>query len=767
MDRADEVETGAFANMIHLANVVFRKKLKLEEKPTTWGHQRGGWGYVVNDLVSQLCAPDGVLFVSEVGMLAYKDTPIREPWVGVVHQTPDNNYLIFPDLRQMVKNQSFKESLKTCRGLYTLCSYCKEFLQKHLPAGCNVSVCSLPYPCARFDEKYKFSLQSFAANKEPKVLFIGECMRNYQAFFDLQAPSTLRKVLIKATDVDFDKLCDTSLKPLKLNVNDSVEVWDTQVSNAAYDDLLSQNVVFLNMFDAGGCTTLVECASRGTPILVNRLPAHVEVLGEDYPLFYDSLEEAAKLLADPEQLARGSKYLLSTESIQKRVNGRYFLESLINSSIYRSLPLPPSQATDPNQTKFPQFKISLVLVAQDSGLWVEDALKQIAAHPDRVSIQVIVWNCGAKATARTKDILQAYPQKYLQENPQEYPQEKCPLHVEVISSSDTYPVSNIHRAVKELCHSKTVVLVDRESVVTADSLRLNGSKEMEYHLKGDKLVPLDALKPAEDENNFDVCLVMCQWKRVQLLPALLKQLAGQKFKGRFQLIIWNNNVDTQDDVATICQPFVKQLNLELIQSTRNYYCSIRFAAKDLIKSELMLIIDDDVVPHEGYIQRFVDKYQEYGPQAVICCRGHVFRDHTPDPESPHEAWEQWEEHKSRDDAVLKFYNQSCPDCQVHFIHADNCLLPRGILREALSTYSLPIKEFILVDDYFLSFVLSHYMGIEIWRVKADDVMEMHEEGDNRKVALFYNSHVREARIDCYLYHLKEGWPRSRPLPPFN
>lgn len=767
MDRPDEVEIGGFATMIRPANVVVRKKLKLEKKPTTWGHHRGGWGYVVNDLLSQLCAPDGVLFVSEVGMIAYHSAPIREPWVGVVHQTPNNNYPDFPDLRRMVENQSFRESLKSCLGLYTLCSYCKESLQGYLPAGCNVTVCSLPYPCAPFDEKYKFSMQRFAANKEPKVLFIGEFMRNYQAFFDLEAPPTLRKVLIKASDVDFDELFDTSLKPVKLIVNDSVEVWNKQVSNEAYDELLSQNVVFLNMFDAGGCTTLVECAFRGTPILVNRLPAHVEFLGEDYPLFYDSLEEAAMLLANPEQLAKGSSYLLSTENMQKKVNGRYFLECLINSSIYRSLPLPPSQATDPKQTKFPQFKISLILVAQDSGLWVEDALKQIAAHPDCVSIQVIVWNCGAKATARTKEILQEYPQKYLQENPQKYPQEKYPLHVEVISSSDTYPVSNIHRAVKELCHSKTVVLVDRESVVTADSLHLNGSTETEYYLKGDELVPLNALKPAEDENHFDVCLVMCQWKRVQLLPALLKQLAGQKFKGRFQLIIWNNNVDTQDDVAAICQPFVKQLNLELIQSTRNYYCSIRFAAKDLIKSELMLIIDDDNVPYEGYIQRFVDKYHEYGPRAVICCRGHVFRDHTPNPESPHEVWEQWEEHKSRDDAVLKFYNQSCPDCQVHFIHADNCLLPRGILREALSTYSLPIKEFILVDDYFLSFVLSHHMGIEIWRVKADDVMEMHEEGDNHKVALFHNSHVREARIDCYLYHLKEGWPRSRPLPPFN
>ena len=756
MDRP-EVEMGEFAKFIPHAHVVARRKLKPEAKPTTWAHQRGGWGYVIGDLVSQLSVSDGVLFVSEVGMIAYNDTPILEPWVGVVHQTPVSNYPEFPDQHRMVENESFKVSLKSCLGLYTLCSYCKDSLRALLPTDCDVPVCSIPYPSAPFAEQDKFSMERFAANSDPKVLFIGEFMRNPQAFYDLQAPPTLKKVLIKASDVDFDKLFDTNLKPLKLMVNDSVELWDKQVPNEEYDKLLSENVVFLSMFDAGGCTTVVECASRGTPILINRLPAHVEFLGEDYPLFYDSLEEAAKLLADPEQLAKGSQYLLSTESVRMKINGRYFLERLINSSIYRSLPLPPSQATDPAQTKFPQFKASLIVVAQDSAVWVDDTLKQIAAHPARASLQVIVWNCGTNAAARTKAIHQAYPQG------------KGALHVEAICSSDIYPVSNIHRAVKELCHSDMVVLIDRESVVTADSFQLNGSAKAEYHLKADKLVHLKALKSADDENRFDVCLVMCQWKRVHLLRNLLKHIAGQKFDGSFQLIIWNNNVETQDEVAAICQPFMEQLNLELIQSTLNYYCAIRFAAKDLIKSDLMLIIDDDIIPHTGYIQRFVDKYREYGPRAVICCRGHVFRDHSPNPESPHEPWEQWDEHCSGDDkdAVLKFYSESHPDCQVHFIHADNCLLPRSILREALSSYSLPNREFILVDDYFLSFVLSHYMGIGIWRVKADDVMEMHEEGDNHEVALFHNSHVREARIDCYLYHLKKGWPRSRPLPPFN
>ena len=744
-----KIEMGEPVWMIPPAHAKFRRKLKLKD-PTVWDHHRGGWGYVVNELVSQLCAPDGILFVSEVGMIAYRKVPILEEWVGVVHQTPINNYPGFPGMKRMLENESFKASLKTCRGLFTLCSYLKEFLQEHLP---DIPVCTVPYPCAPFAEKDQFSMQRFAANADKKVLFIGEFMRRFQAIYDLQAPPSLRKVLIKAHDVEFDNLYDTDLNPLKLIVNDSVDVWMEQASNEEYDKLLSENVVFLSMFDAGGCTTVVECAARGTPLVINRLPAHEEFLGKDYPLFYDTLDEAAMLLASEEQLARGSRYLLHTESIRKSIDGRYFLERMVNSAIFRQLALPPSQASDPAQTKFPQFRASLILAVQGSDDWLGDTLEQISLHPDHALLQVIVWFNGEEASARAKAIFDRYSKG------------EEPLHLEAISSTSTYQVANVQRAMKEFTHSNAVIFVDSESAMTKDTPLLNGPMKADYYLNAGKLVHVDSLPPAVDEKRYDVCLVMCQWKRVKLLPNLLERLARQKFDGSFQLLIWNNNIETQKEVATICEPFVERLNLRLIQSTRNYYCSIRFAAKDLIQSDLMLIIDDDIIPNEGYIQRFVDKYREYGPRAVICCRGHVFKHHVPSQESPHKVWEEWDEFSedSKQDALLQFYSEKDPDCKVHFIHADNLLIPRLLLREALSSYSMPDKEFILVDDYFLSFVLSHYMDVDIWRVKADDVMEMSESGDDHKIALYHNSDVRETRVDCYLYHLSKGWPKSRPL----
>ena len=59
-----------------------------------------------------------------------------------------------------------------------------------------------------------------------------------------------------------------------------------RLSNEDYDELLSENIVFLNLVDASAVNTVIECIMRNTPILVNRHPAVVEMLGERYPLYY-------------------------------------------------------------------------------------------------------------------------------------------------------------------------------------------------------------------------------------------------------------------------------------------------------------------------------------------------------------------------------------------------------------------------------------------------------------------------------------------------
>lgn len=91
------------------------------------------------------------------------------------------------------------------------------------------------------------------------------------------------------------------------------------VTNEAYDTLLAESIVFINLVDASACNTILECIARATPILVNPLPAVVEYLGVDYPLYYTEIDEAAYLLTKRDKLEEAHQYLKHLDTIDLTV----------------------------------------------------------------------------------------------------------------------------------------------------------------------------------------------------------------------------------------------------------------------------------------------------------------------------------------------------------------------------------------------------------------------------------------------------------------
>jgi hypothetical protein len=85
-------------------------------------------------------------------------------------------------------------------------------------------------------------------------------------------------------------LCFKDWKLIKDLVS-SVKILE-KVSNVEYDSLLSESVVAIRLRDASAVNTIIECIVRDTPIVVNKIPAVVELLGEDYPLYRDADDDA-------------------------------------------------------------------------------------------------------------------------------------------------------------------------------------------------------------------------------------------------------------------------------------------------------------------------------------------------------------------------------------------------------------------------------------------------------------------------------------------
>ena len=485
--------------------VTVRKKIRFEENPTEWDHHRGGWTFAFQCLRQKLTARDGVLCISAVEEWVMEGKVITQPWIGFVHQVPRNNYPNYPDLEHLVRDDVFLRSLDKCLGLFVLSQVVKDYLLHHL--SLSVAIARVLYPISPFPDECMFDWEKFSACKSKRVLFVGEFLRNFQAFFDLPVPKGYQKCLLKPPDVNFQRLFDCEKRRFVLKMNDSVVVKD-RVTDEEYDELLSSSIVFLNLYDAPANTTVVECLGRNTPLVINRLPGVEEYLGSSYPLFYDTIEEAATLLENVSLQQEAVRYMQSLP-IKLQLSAEKFILNFVSSSIYRALPLPLSQKHDSTQTKFPQF---------------------------------------------------------------------------------------------------------------------------------------------------DVTVVICSYKRVYNLKNLLDCFKNQDFTGSFEIILWNNNSETQDEVKGICSEYMDALNMRLIQSSENYYCIIRLAVSRLMRSEVMLICDDDVIPKPQYISLFLSKFKEYGPNTVICCRGHIFDQHNLDEEKPQNFWEYYEH--------LKFFDETTPDREV-------------------------------------------------------------------------------------------------------
>ena len=94
--------------------------------------------------------------------------------------------------------------------------------------------------------------------------------------------------------------------------------------------------MLVDLIDASASNTVVECLARGTPLLVNRLPAVEEYLGTDYPLFYADLRQAAAFAQDIGRLRAAHEHLVACPTRAKLDPAR-FRASLEASEVYAGL----------------------------------------------------------------------------------------------------------------------------------------------------------------------------------------------------------------------------------------------------------------------------------------------------------------------------------------------------------------------------------------------------------------------------------------------
>ena len=109
----------------------------------------------------------------------------------------------------------------------------------------------------------------------------------------------------------------------------SVKIIDT-LDNYNYDILLSNSIVFLHLVDSAAVNTVIECIIRNTPILINKTPGVCDLLGPEYPLYYDeqkiiSENDFDNILTN-HNIKNAHKYLKSLDKSCYKIN--HFVEKL-------------------------------------------------------------------------------------------------------------------------------------------------------------------------------------------------------------------------------------------------------------------------------------------------------------------------------------------------------------------------------------------------------------------------------------------------------
>lgn len=339
-------------------------------------YHRSGWSYVVGGLMN-IDAPR-MLKTSDTLLDVYVDRsfhwgldimvtlgilPYKNPWYGFIHHTFDETHSGY-NCVGLFKNKYFLDSLSQCRGLFALTKYLATQIRAKLDElGMDVPVFVLYHPMEFVDNM--FTVEKYIANRQKKVVQIGAWLRNPYALYELPLSSAcqIQKVALKGKEMDqyfappgfFEVLEETLLRrdwyhematkptsvcrPSPTSINkycsgmyemlfrnhNSVSIINN-LSNEEYDQLLSKNIVFLNLVDCSAVNTVLECIVRNTVLIVNRHPALEEVLGTQYPGFYSSLYEAAQMCQNIDTIKSIYDYLSKLDKTRYQLE--FFIQQL-------------------------------------------------------------------------------------------------------------------------------------------------------------------------------------------------------------------------------------------------------------------------------------------------------------------------------------------------------------------------------------------------------------------------------------------------------
>lgn len=235
--------------------------------------------------------------------------PITNLWIGIVEHNIN------------LKDLELIQSLHTCKALITFTDL-KLNLDNIAP---HIKIIKLPYPSKSLLDNYQIIPQCpkliTVVNKYNNFISLYKLKLNIPKYiignipsFKIEIDANNTKSRIKKSDEPlFINMIHRNFQIIGYN-NNTIYVKNLTIKNEL-DELLksvknistfNNEIVFLDLIDESYISLIVECIVSRTPIIVNKLPSTIDVLGEQYPLFYSLLEEVPSLI---NKIIDGYEYL--------------------------------------------------------------------------------------------------------------------------------------------------------------------------------------------------------------------------------------------------------------------------------------------------------------------------------------------------------------------------------------------------------------------------------------------------------------------------
>lgn len=297
---------------------------------------RGGWKTVVYKLIEckffSESSDSAFLDILEQHFSTIKDQTFHNKWTGIVHLTHNGpRYLFNENIANLFSNEHFLKSINNCSMLFTLAPYVSNYLKMEFEKIQKpINIITLKHPVVQ-DNIIPFSFDKFKSNMNKRLIQIGQQYRKMTSIFRVSIPENYTKMWLTGTKSmkRINYIMKMEQKYLNLRITKQME-YDVikyyTKTYEEYDEFLSQNIVFIDLFDAAANNTVLECIVRNTPLIVNKLPGVVYYLGENYPLYFSNLEEVSSLLQE-EKLLEAHEYLKTIDTKSLEID--YFVRKLL------------------------------------------------------------------------------------------------------------------------------------------------------------------------------------------------------------------------------------------------------------------------------------------------------------------------------------------------------------------------------------------------------------------------------------------------------